>query len=170
MAIQKFLAMVNGIRQELSVGISASTGASDADKVPVLGSNGRLDNSFMPTGIGADTASILTSEALTAGDFVNIYSNAGTANVRKAVATGVATKAMGFVLASVSSGAQATVYFEGSNTSVTGQTPGSVYLSTTPGQATTTPPSGAGNIVQQIGFATSSTSVNCQIDSPTLLS
>jgi hypothetical protein len=117
---------------------------------------------MMPVGIGADTAAITASEALAAGDFVNIWDNTG-ARARKADASTAGKEAHGFVLATVSSGAVATVYFEGTNTQVTGQTPGMVYLSaSTAGRATTTPPSAAGNIVQSLGFATSATAINFQ--------
>jgi hypothetical protein len=61
------------------------------------------------------------------------------------------------------------VQFEGSNDQVTGQTPGPVYLSTNPGLGTATAPSGSGNVVQRVGFATNSTNVNLQIQPPSVL-
>ena len=64
-----------------------STGVAEAGDVVALDANGKLDMSVLPTGIGADVAIILASENLGAGDFVNIYNNAGTANVRLADAT-----------------------------------------------------------------------------------
>lgn len=119
-------------------------------------------------GIGADTASITTSEALAAGDFVNIWNSTG-AKVRKADATTQGKEAHGFVLAAAASGAAATVYFEGPNTAVTGQTPGPVFLGTTAGAATSTPPSAAGNVVQRIGVATSATAINFEGSAPVVL-
>ena len=95
------------------VAVNSSAGAGDAAKLPLLDANGRLDNTMMPVGIGADTASIVTSENLTAGNLVNIYDNAGTATARKADATTTGKEAMGFVLAGTTSPAAATVYFEG---------------------------------------------------------
>lgn len=150
-------------------GKTSSAGAGDSGKLPALDASGRLDNSFMPVGIGADTASILASEALSAGNFVNIYNNAGTANVRKADATTSGKEAHGFVLAAVSSGANATVYFEGSNTGVTGLTPGMQFLNTTAGGSTAAAPSGSGNVVQRLGVATSATSVNFEASDPIVL-
>lgn len=138
---------------------TSSAGAGDSGKLPALDASGRLDTTFMPTGIGPDTASITTSEAISAGDFVNIWSSAGF-KARKADATAAGKHAMGFVLAAFGSGAAATVYFEGTNTAVSGQTPGDVFLATTAGGATGTAPSGSGNVVQPIGFATSATSIN----------
>ena len=148
---------------------TTSVGAGDSGKLPALDASGKLDTSFMPVGISADTVSILASENLAAGDLVNIYDNAGTANVRKADATTAGKEAMGFVLSAVTAAANATVYFEGSNTSVTGRTPGKQYLATTAGTTTTTAPSATGNIVQQVGIATSATSINVEFQTSIVL-
>ncbi len=147
---------------------TSSAGAGDAGKVAALDASGRLDPTMMPIGIGADTGSITTSEALAAGDFVNIWNSSG-AKARKADATVAGKEAHGFVLAAAGSGTVAAVYFEGTNTAVTGQTPGNVFLSTTAGQATNTAPNTAGNVVQRIGFATSATSINFQSQLPVTL-
>ena len=149
-------------------GKTSSAGAGDAAKLVALDGSGRIDNTMMPVGIGADTASITTSEALAAGDFVNVWNSTG-AKVRKADATVAGKEAHGFVLAGAASGAAATVYFEGTNTGVTGQTPGSVFLSTTAGVATATAPATAGNVVQRIGFAVSATAINFQSQPPITL-
>ena len=148
--------------------IIISAGAGDSGKVIALDATGKLDTSFMPVGIGADTQVITASEALAAGDWVNVWNSTG-AKVRKADATVAGKEAHGFVLSAVSSSASATVYFEGTNTAVTGQTAGVVYLSTTAGLGTTTAPSGSGNVVQRIGFATSATTVNIQSHAPVVL-
>jgi hypothetical protein len=157
----KYIANVAGQLTEV-LGLAASAGAGDAGKIPQLDGAGRIDNSMMPVGIGADTALIQASEALAAGDYVNIH-NSGGARVRKADATTSGKPAHGFVLGGVASGANATVYFEGTNTGVTGQTPGPIFLSTTPGLGTSTAPSTAGNIVQPIGVAVGTTAVNFQL-------
>jgi hypothetical protein len=157
----KYIALTAGRLTEVS-GSAASAGAGDAGKIPQLDGAGRLDSSMMPVGIGADTAAITASEALAAGDFVNIWNNTG-ARARKADASTAGKEAHGFVLATVADGAVATVYFEGTNTQITGQTPGVVYLSAaTAGRATSTPPSSAGNIVQSLGFAIGTTAINFQ--------
>lgn len=141
--------------------IISSAGAGDSGKIIALDAAGRIDNSMMPVGIGTDTGAIIASENLSAGDFVNIWNSAG-AKVRKADATTAGKRAHGFVLASVTSGNTATVYFEGTNTAVTGQTPGEVFLSTTAGLSAATAPSSSGNVVQRIGFAISATAINFQ--------
>ena len=61
------------------------------------------------------------------------------------------------------------MYFEGSNTAVTGATPGPMFLSETPGLATSVPPTGAGKVQQVIGFAYSATSINFQSRAPIVL-
>lgn len=149
--------------------VTTSAGAGDSAKVVALDGTGRVDNSMMPVGIGADTASITASEALAAGDFVNVWDSAGAFRARKADATTAGKQAMGFVLAAVSNAAQATVYFEGTNNQVTGATPGQVFLATTAGGFTSTAPSASGNAVQSIGFATSATSINFQASQPIVL-
>ena len=148
---------------------TTSAGAGDSGKVIALDTSGRLDASFLPVGIGADTQVVTASEVLSAGAFVNIWNSTG-AKVRNADATVSGKEAHGFVLVGVASGADATVYFEGTNTAVTGQTPGTAYLSTTPGIATTTLiPSGSGNIVQLLGFCTSPSTINFQSQPPITL-
>lgn len=148
--------------------ITTSAGAGDSGKIAGLDAAGRWDSSMMPVGIGADTAVVTASEALAAGDLVNIWNSTG-AKVRKADATTAGKEAHGFVLAAVLSSGAATVYFEGSDTGVTGLTPGVQYLSTTAGIASGTAPSGSGNVVQRVGFATSATSLNFQSNAPVVL-
>jgi len=149
-----------------SVGTSA--GAGDSGKLPSLDGSGRLDNSFMPVGIGADTAAIATSETLAAGDFVNIWDSTG-AKVRKADATTAGKEAHGFVLSAFTHPTTATVYFEGTNTAVSGKTPGVQFLQTTAGTSGSTAPSSSGNVVQKLGVATSATTINFEPQQPIVL-
>lgn len=167
MAAKKFLRLVNGVLTEI-FGVQASAGAGNAGDLVSLDDSGRIDNSMMPVGIGADTSTISASETLAAGDWVNVWNNSG-AKVRKADATTAGKEAHGFVLAAVTSGNPATVYFEGTNTQVTGQTPGPVYLQTTAGTGGATIPSASGNVVQQIGVAVSATAVNFERSAPVTL-
>ena len=167
MAAKKFLRLVNGVLTEI-FGVQTSAGAGNAGDLVSLDDSGRIDNSMMPVGIGADTSTISASETLAAGDWVNVWNNSG-AKVRKADATTAGKEAHGFVLAAVTSGNPATVYFEGTNTQVTGQTPGPVYLQTTAGTGGPTAPSASGNLVQQVGVALSATSVNFERGTPVVL-
>ncbi len=168
MPAQKYLRNNGGVLTEQAAA-QTSAGAADGGKIVALDDNGRLDNSVMPVGIGADTAIIAASEALAAGDFVNIWNSSG-AKVRKAEASTSGKEAHGFVLAAVANGANATVYFDGTNNQVTGQTAGNVFLSaTTAGQATATAPSAAGQMVQRLGVATSATAINFEPLQPIVL-
>jgi len=118
----------------------------------------------MPTGVGADAVTATAGEALVAGDFV--YFNAS-GQVLKADATAIAKQARGYVTSAVSNGASATVYFDDSNTALTGLTAGSTYyLSATAGQATVTAPTTSGYIVQELGFASSTTNMRVNIQEP----
>lgn len=168
MAAKKFLHLVAGAIQEV-FGVQTSAGAANAGDIPALDDTGRLSTTMMPVGIGADTASITASEALGAGDFVNVWADAGAFKVRKADATVAGKEAHGFVLAAVANAAAATVYFEGTNTQVTGQTPGPVFLQTTAGKAGSTVPNASGNVVQPVGFAVSATAINFQAGQPVTL-
>jgi hypothetical protein len=164
MAAQRFLNVVSGKLKQI---VASATGTADA--IPAGDSTGRLDISWMPVGVGAEVVVCASSENLTAGDFVNLYLNGGVITARKADATTNGKPAHGFVLAGVTSPANATVYFpSNTNTAVSGLTIGSdYYLSTTAGGITTTPPSSAGNIVQFIGRALLTTAIMF-IDSDTV--
>lgn len=142
-----------------------SAGSGDAGKIPELDNTGRLTNSVMPVGIGADVKVANTGEALSAGNLVYI-SAAGT--VFKADANAVDKAAIGFVLASSASGASATVYFEGTITGLTGLTAGTRYFlsDTATGGTTTTIPTNPGDIVQLVGTAISATELSFEPQPP----
>lgn len=142
-------------------GKNASAGPGDAGKVVLLASDGKIDSTMINASGTANSKVMTTSEAVAAGDWVNIHESTGS-KVRKAdAATG--KEAMGYVLVGVGSGATVTVFFEGDNTGVTGMTGGAVYLSaTTPGRGQATSPTGAGVISQVVGFANGPTTVNFQ--------
>lgn len=163
-----YLALVTGKIKEVAA-VILSSGAGDAGKIPALDATGRLDNSFMPAGLGAETKIILASEALNAGDFVNIYLNAGVINVRKADANSNAKEAHGFVLSAIAAAANATVYYGNINNQQTALTIGvDQYLSAaTPGRATSVVPTGTGKIIQQLGVSTSATEMIVEIQ-PTI--
>lgn len=155
----KYIKQVSGTLTEQEA-LTTSAGAGDAGKVAALDGTGRWDESLLPVGIGADTASVVASENLSAGDYVNIWSDGGLFKARSADATTAGKEAHGFVLAGFLATETATVYFEGINTQVSGQTPGNVFLSTTAGVGSATAPSGSGNVVQRLGVAISATSMN----------
>lgn len=159
MAGNKYLRNNAGQIEEQAA-VQSSAGAGDAGKIVALDAGGHLDTTVMPTGIGADTALVPASEALAAGDLVNLWTDTGAVKVRKADATTAGKEAVGFVLAAVESAANATVYFDGSISGLTGLTPGArYYLATSAGGVVSTAPSSSGNIVQEVGYALSDTSL-----------
>jgi hypothetical protein len=164
MAAKKYLKRDSGTGRvsEQQGTITGGSGAQDGDLVS-LDSTGRLDPTVMPVGFGADTFAGTAGEALTAGDFVAIN---GSGAVVRASATSGGFDAVGFVLASSSNGAACTLYFEGRNTALTGLTPGSRYYlsASTPGGATLTPVTGAGNRHQLLGNAITATSLSFEGD------
>lgn len=167
---EKYLKNNGGVLTETEA-TQTSSGAGDAGKIPALDSAGRIDSTMMPVGIGADIASIVASENLAAGDIVDIYDNAGTPNVRKADGSTAGKYATGFVLAAVTSGSNAMVYFEGQNNQLTGLTPGArMFLSaTTPGAVTAAAPTGVGQVVQYVGRAINATTIAFEPAQPIVL-
>lgn len=166
MAAKKFLRLVSGILTEV-LGIQTSSGAGNAGDVAVLDDNGRFDSSMMPAGFGAETFTATASEALAAGDYINVWNSTGL-KVRKADATNIAKKAHGYVLSAVSSSGTATVYYGNLNNQVTSKTVGAnQFLSeTTPGATQETAPTASGSIVQLLGVAKSATEILTEIEQP----
>lgn len=167
----KPLEIVAGVVTEVPA-VTSSAGAGDAGKLAQLDGSGRLDVSVLPAGLGPDVKLIEASENLAAGDYVTIHDSSG-ALVRKADASdGLAGQAHGFVLDNVTSGNDATVYFEGPNTALTSLTPGVTYVlsHTTPGGvvAQSSASTSAGHILQVVGVATAATEVNTEISKPIL--
>lgn len=164
----KFLKVgATGVTEEATVATSA--GAGDSGKVPNLDSSGKIDISFMPTGVGGDTQTLTAGETLSAGNLV--YVN-GSGAVLKADASAASKEAVGFVLSGITNAASGTVYFgSGVITGLTGLTSGSAYYlsDSTPGGVTTTVPSGSGKIVQRVGRAISSTVLYFEPQAPVLL-
>jgi hypothetical protein len=169
MATNRFLTLVNGV-YNLVTGISTSAGVADADKLVATGSDGRLSSTLLPSGIGAATESIIAFENLAAGDFVNIYDNAGSRNVRKADASN-GRLANGFVLSAFTAASTAIVYTDGANTALTGLTPGArMFLSSLgAGTTTSTAPTTIGHIIQPLGFAVSTTAIAFNSDAPIVI-
>ena len=170
MAAKKYISINAGVLTEVQA-TDSSAGAGDAGEIVALDAAGRLSTTMMPVGVGVENDLIISSENLAAGDLVNIWTNTGVANVRKADATTAGKEANGFVLASVTSPAAATVYRNSqSNTQKSGLTPGAIYyLDTTAGGITTTVPSASGNIVQHVGKAFDATTLIFEAQLPITL-
>lgn len=192
MAAKKYLSKVNGIQTEIQAedgsttpaagelvalnasaiidpalvnAVTSSAGAGDTGKIVALDTAGKIDSTMMPVGVGADTHTFVASETIASGDLVNIWNDSGTPKVRKADASGGASKAAdGFVLVGVSSAATATVYFDGTITGLTGLTGGTNYFlsGAAAGTPTATAPSTSTWNCQFVGKALSSTELSFQ--------
>ena len=142
----------------------ASAGAGNAGDIVALDGGGKLDVSVLPTGVGPDVTVVIASEALSAGDYVNIWDDAGTPKARLADNSN-GRDAHGFVKDAVASAANATVYFEGANDDLSALTPGARYYLGTAGDATVTPPVAPGAMISQfLGIAINATTINTDID------
>lgn len=163
MAGNKYLAITGNSTGEVAA-IQSSAGAGDAGKIPALDAGGLLDATMMPAGVGANTKALAASEALAAGDFVNIWDDTGTTKMRKADASTSGKEAHGFVLASVESAATGTCYLSGVNNQLTGLTGGTTYFlsASVPGGVVDTVPSSTGNVMQRLGTADSTTELPFQ--------
>ncbi len=170
---QRFLARVSGKTKQIQA-TTTSAGVADAGKLPALDSDGRLNGSMMPAGIGADTQIIPASENLSAGNFVNIWSDSGAVKVRLADNSN-GRAADGYVLDAVLSSANATVYpLDGTNSDLSGLTPGAEYWLGTAGGVTDTPldetdGGNANKISQYLGKAKSATELITTDDGPVIL-
>ena len=167
MAKDKFISVdSNGNLLEESA-IGSSAGAGDASKIVRTGSDGKIDGTLIP---GSETLTLMASENLTAGDWVNIWDDSGTAKMRKADASnGISHVCHGFVLETITSGATGKFYGEGINTQITTLSIGNTYfLSGTPGAETTTPPTTTGHILQKLGVAVGTTAIKCELSNPVI--
>ena len=155
MAGAKFLRNVAGTPTEVR-GVQTST----ADEIVALDTNGLLDPTMFPAGIGGSVVNMEVGIGVTAGDFVNIYNNT-TIMCRPANATDATKPCHGFVLTTEIATAFVDVYFEGINTAATASTLGAIqFLAVTDGDSVGTAPSAAGNIVQRVGVAHSLTAIS----------
>jgi len=149
--------------------IVTSLGEGSAGEIPALDATGKLDDSVMPAGIGAEVVVLPASEALAENDVVNIWDDTGTTKVQKAKASDATKPGHGYVKAAVESAANATVYTDGYLPG-TSLTIGSKYFlsAATGGLVTTTPPAATGNIAQVIGVAVSATEIKFEPLTPIL--
>ncbi len=158
----KFLNLENG-KKKLESAISSSSGVSDAGKIIQLDPNGKIDSSLLPAGIGEDAIEIATFEDVSAGDFVNIFDNGGNAGIRKADKTN-GRDANGFVLESATAPAPVKVFFEGTNSQLSGLVIGSRYYLDTAGAVTNVPTTTTGELHQYLGKAFSASELTTEKD------
>jgi hypothetical protein len=147
---------------------ATSAGAADAAKLVALDGTGKIAVAMMPVEFGEDVRAMMASEDLLAGDFVNVWNDAGVAKIRKADATAAGKAADGFIIVPCLTGASVSVYFEGTNAQCSGLTPGQMHFlsATQPGKPTTVVPTGSGQVVQCLGKALSASEINIETSQP----
>jgi len=104
---------------------------------------------------GSGFPSLLASETLAAGDFVNIFSG----GVRKASSTDITKQAHGFVTTSYSATNPVVVFYSGLLTDTSGLTAGARYFLSASGTEATTPPTLTSQLSQELGVAISTTAL-----------
>ena len=134
-------------------GSITSTGGGSGAGFPFAGT-ALITGSIVLTS-GSGFPSLLASETLAAGDFVNIFSG----GVRKASSDNTARQAHGFVTASYSSTNPVIVFYSGLLTGISGLTAGSRYFLSTAGGRSTTAPTLTGQLSQELGVAISTTAI-----------
>lgn len=170
---QSFLARVGGRLKQIAA-IVTSAGAGDAGKIVALDGSGKLDASLLPSGIGANQVVAPASESLSAGDYINLFSDSGTLKARKADNSN-GRPAHGYVEAAVSSAANATVKrLNTVNSHQTGLTEGNEYWLGTAGGVITAPldatdAANANKVCQYLGIAKSATELVTVEEAPVVL-
>lgn len=142
-----------------AIAVNSSTGTGDADKIVKLNAQGKINDNMLPSGVGEDTFQAEASESLAAGDFINLFDDAGVLKMRKADASNN-RRAHGFVRLSVNMGESGAAYGAGYiNDQLTGLTQATTYyLGETAGGVATSGPASAANVIhQEVGFAFSAT-------------
>jgi len=161
MAGRKFMTLSGG-KKVLTASNNSSAGAADANKIVSLNADGLIDPSMLTD---SDVTNMVSSENLTAGDYINIFDDAGTVKARLADNSN-GRPAHGYVKDTVTAPATVNVYFEGANANLSGLTEGArIYLGTVGGIIETPldPDTITGDIHQLLGIAISDTEVNTDI-------
>ncbi len=164
MGAQNFLTRFQGKTKSILATLLGGS-ATYAYMIPCLDAAGRLAESMMPPGWGANTSTTMAAEALGAFKLVG-HNSSGQARLADA---SNAYPCQGFTKASFASAAEATIYKDGSLTGFTGLTPGAaVYLSTAGGvtQDVSTIEATNGAISQEIGWASSATTIEFNLQEP----
>jgi hypothetical protein len=158
----RYLAIGTVGRQEEVEALVTRTGTGDAGKIVATASDGRIDPSVLPLGVGPDLVSAVASEAIGAGKYVNLYNNGGVTTMRLADNSND-RPAHGFCKDAVANAGTGLVYFEGPNAGVSGRTIGArQYLGTAGSPVETVPAAPA--ILQYLGIATQTTEINTDIE------
>jgi len=134
----------------IGIGAVANDGTGDTIRV----SFGKTNDNFSEL-YGLLEATVTASESIAAGDYVNVYDNAGSPGVRLAVATDPAKFATGYAPDAIDNGDPGLVRsLAAGNAAVAPAQSGEAWLSVTvPGGFQFTRPVNSGEIVQSLGVA-----------------
>ena len=161
MAGNKYLEGRTDGRRGEKVSTQVSSGVPNAGEIPALDANGKLDQSLMPAGVAPDTTVLDASEALAAGDYLNMWDDTGTMKLRLADNSND-RRAHGFTKEAVALGNPVIMFRETTNSFRTGQTVGTRQYLGTLGQSTESTPTGS-VILQYLGTAHSATEINIEL-------
>jgi hypothetical protein len=163
---EKFQTLALG-REAMREALEMSTGVADAGRIVAVGSDGKLDVTLLPTGVGPLVITGTAAEDIAAGDFINITSTGG---IRLADASND-RPAHGFVRDAFLTGATVTAYLRsGLNDDLSGMTPGARQYLTTAGNRTEVAPSLPSSVIHQfVGIAQSATQMVVDIEEEIVL-
>jgi hypothetical protein len=163
--MNKFLTFLENKWQWVTA-LVTSSGSGDAGKIVATNSEGKVDITLMPAGLGSDTFVGNASENLAASDLVNLWDDAGTTKVRKASNADPGKSAHGFVSGAVTSGASATVLLDGTITGLSALDTAVPYFLGVDGAVTDTAPTSSGTIIQEVGTSVSATALAFERGTP----
>lgn len=144
-------------------------GTALSGQIVALNNTGLLDATMMPAGIGATAVQAVANSAISAGQLVNLYNVSGTLTAKPADNSTPAF-AVAYAVNAVAQGATGTFNLQsGTITGLSGLIPGTIYLLGTNGGFTVTAPTAVGSIIQQVGVATSATTLEFQPGYPTTI-
>lgn len=156
-----YITLVDGVKTLIKA-ISTSAGVPDANQIVSTDATGRIHSSLLPPGIGDSSVTAEASEALDAGDFVELWDDAGVIKARLADNTNN-RPAHGFVKTAAGLAEVATVLRLGEeNDQISGLVVGTDYFLGTAGAARTwaqiqAAPFASGHLIQFLGKASDDT-------------
>lgn len=168
MTTNKFLTLDSSAKEVFTQGVSTSAGVADANKLVSTGATGKIDATLLPATTGTNSETIVAFENLSAGAFVNLFTDGDTVRKCRLADASNNRPAHGYVTASATAAGNATVNFTGNNDVLTGLTVGTRYFlsTTTPGSYVATPSLTSTHIIQCLGVAISTTAIRFEYDDP----
>jgi hypothetical protein len=155
MATQKFITIDSTGKKILKGAIDTSTGVTDAGKLVGLNNDGKVDISMIPTSVGKVGCILTLSETITAGDWVNVFTDGTDYKARLADVSDSAKVCHGYATANGVAGDNVLIMFEGLNDYLptTGLVNGNGYFLGTLGKSVASPDlTLSAKFVQPLGY------------------